>query len=95
MVLKSVGVLSVAKMMGTLYMVVGFIVGSIIALLSVVGLGFAESGAEGVVALVFGVGAVIILPVFYGVMGFLVGAVFSALYNVVAGMAGGVELNLE
>ena len=43
----------------------------------------------------FGVGSVVILPVFYGVIGFLAGALMSAIYNVVAGLAGGVELNLE
>lgn len=95
MVLKSIGVFSLAKMMGTLYAILGLIVGMIFALLSVVGAGFAGSGSEGTFALVFGVGAVFILPVFYGVLGFLAGAVVSALYNVIAGMAGGVELNLE
>ncbi len=95
MVLKSIGVFSLAKMMGTLYAILGLIVGMIFALLSVVGAGFAGGGSEGVFALMFGVGAVFILPVFYGVMGFLAGAVVSALYNVIAGMAGGVELNLE
>ena len=95
MVLKSIGVFSLAKMMGALYATIGFIVGLLFALASVVGAGFAGSGAEGLLGLVFGVGAVIFLPVFYGIMGFLGGALLSAIYNVVAGMAGGVELNLE
>lgn len=95
MVLKSIGVFSMAKMMGALYAVAGFLGGLLLALASVVGAGFAGAGAEGVWAMMFGVGAVIILPVLYGVMGFLAGALMSAVYNVVAGMAGGVELNLE
>ena len=95
MVLKSIGVFSLAKMMGTLYATIGFFVGLIFALLSVVGAGFAGSGSEGFFALMFGVGAVIILPVFYGVMSFIAGALIAALYNLIAGMAGGVELNLE
>ena len=95
MVLKSIGVFSMAKMLGALYAVAGFLIGLLFALASVVGAGFADAGAEGVWALMFGVGSVIILPVFYGVMGFLAGALMSVIYNVVAGLAGGVELNLE
>jgi|TARA_B100002003_G_C13875154_1_gene427591 hypothetical protein len=95
MVLKSIGVFSMAKMMGALYATAGFLVGLLFALMSVVGAGFADTGAEGFLALVFGVGAVIIFPVFYGVMGFLAGALMSVIYNFVAGVAGGVELNLE
>jgi len=95
MVLKSIGVFSMAKMLGALYATIGFLIGLLFALLSVVGAGIADSGSEGLLALVFGVGAVIILPVFYGVLGFIGGALLSALYNLIAGMAGGIELNLE
>jgi len=94
MVLKSVGVFSVAKIMGALYAAIGFIGGCFVALFSVVGAGLA-GGQEGVFAMVFGVGAVFILPVFYGVLGFVAGALGSVLYNFVAGVAGGIELNLE
>ena len=85
MVLKSIGVFSMAKMLGALYATIGFLIGLLFALLSVVGAGIADSGSEGLLALVFGVGAVIILPVFYGVLGFIGGAVLSALYNLIAG----------
>ncbi len=95
MVLKSIGVFSMAKMLGALYATIGFLIGLLFALLSVVGAGISDSGSVGLLALVFGVGAVIILPVFYGVLGFIGGALLSALYNLIAGMAGGIELNLE
>ena len=39
MVLKSIGVLSMAKMMGALYAVAGFLVGLLLAMASVVGRG--------------------------------------------------------
>ena len=42
----------------------------------------------------FGVGAVIFLPIFYGVMGFIGGLIGALIYNVVAGMIGGVELDV-
>jgi len=45
--------------------------------------------------MMFGVGAIVFLPIFYGVIGAVGGAICAALYNVFAGMIGGVELNLE
>ena len=96
MVLKSIGVFSMAKMLGTLYAVIGFIIGLLFALLSMIGAGFAsQDGGGAFIGLIFGVGGIIILPVFYGVLGFIGGALMSALYNFIAGMAGGIELDLE
>jgi hypothetical protein len=46
-------------------------------------------------AAAFGVGAVVILPIMYGVFGVLGGAVGAALYNVFAGMVGGVEVDMS
>ena len=43
----------------------------------------------------FGVGAVIFLPICYGVLGLLAGALTAALYNLFAGMVGGVEMDLK
>jgi hypothetical protein len=43
----------------------------------------------------FGVGAVILLPLFYGLMGFLMGMLTAALYNLIAGWLGGVELEVQ
>ena len=90
MVLKSVDAFSLAKVMGTLYAVLGFLFGLLFALLSLVGAGLADSGAGGLVALMFGVGGVIILPIIYGIIGFIAGLVVSTLYNIIAGMVGGV-----
>jgi len=37
----------------------------------------------------------IILPIFYGVVGFIAGAIGAALYNLIAGMVGGIEIEVE
>ena len=43
----------------------------------------------------FGVGAVVAFPIFYGCLGF-VGLLFAAwLYNLVAGVVGGVEVEIQ
>lgn len=98
MVLKRVGVLSCGKIMGFLYAGIGLIAGGIFALVSLVGgvAGLAaDEGGGAIFALFFGVGAVIFLPVFYGVMGFISGVVSAFLYNLVAGWIGGIELEFE
>jgi hypothetical protein len=38
---------------------------------------------------------IVVLPVMYGVFGFIGGIIFAALYNLVAGWTGGVEITLE
>ena len=42
-----------------------------------------------------GVGGVIALPIIYGVMGVIGGALGAVLYNVFAGMVGGVQVEVE
>ena len=45
--------------------------------------------------MMFGVGAIIFLPLFYGVMGVVLGAISAGLYNLIAGMLGGIEVETE
>lgn len=98
MVLKRVGVLSAGKVSGVLYGLLGLIFGVIFALFSLLGAGIAvtQTGDSAVMfGALFGVGAVIFMPLFYGAMGFIMGVIMAALYNLVAGWVGGVELYLE
>jgi len=99
MVLRKIGVFSLGKVLGVLYAMFGLIAGVIISLFALVGgaAGAASSGEAGqvLVGLLLGVGAVIILPIFYGAIGFVGGIIAAALYNFTAGLVGGVELQLE
>ncbi|HVZ20875.1 MAG TPA: hypothetical protein VG871_07430 [Vicinamibacterales bacterium] len=77
-------------------------IGAIVALISLAGAGFAtaaarDAGAQnaGIFAAVFGVGAVIFLPIFYGLIGLVSGALTAALYNLFAGMVGGIEIDVQ
>ena len=74
------------------YAILGLIFGVIFALASLLGLG---SDAGGMLGLVFGVGAVIVGPIFYGLCGFIGGILCALVYNVGAKYAGGVELDLQ
>ena len=93
MVVKSVGVFSVGRVLACLYGLIGLIVGASFSLVSLAGV--AVGGPDsGPVALLFGVGAIVVLPLFYGVMGFVGGIIIAALYNIVSSFAGGIEIEL-
>ena len=95
MVIKRVGVWSVARVYGALLGGMGLLIGLVVAALSAVGMTLAEGDEPGMVAAAMGVGAVVILPIFYGVLGICTGAIGGALYNVVAGVVGGVSIDVE
>lgn len=100
MVVRRIGVVSLGRLMGGLYGSMGLIFGAIFALISLLGAGLGATmsetgGPEAWMAPLFGVGAVIFLPLFYGLMGFLMGMLTAALYNLIAGWLGGVELEVQ
>jgi hypothetical protein len=98
MILKSVGVVSVGKVLGCLYALLGLIVGAVISLLAMAGLAVGrppQNQPQGVAAIIMGVGAIIVLPIFYGLVGFIGGIISAALYNLVASVVGGIELELR
>ena len=94
MVVRRIGAISCGKMLGCLYVVVGLIVGALFSLLALAGA--AASGPQaGAGGFLFGLGAIIILPIFYGVIGFIGGVIGAALYNLVASVVGGIELEVD
>ena len=92
--IKSVGIGSSAKISGAMYALMGLILGAVFALMSLVSQGMWASESP-LLGMMFGVGAIVFLPVFYGTIGLVAGAIGAALYNWVAGMIGGLELELE
>jgi hypothetical protein len=100
MVLKRIGVWSAARVAGALYAAMGLAVGAIFAAASVLGAGFAnaadtENVLPAFMGVAFGCGAVIFMPLFYGALGAIMTAFSAWLYNVLAGMVGGIEVDLE
>lgn len=97
-VLRGVGVVSIGKMAAVLYAVIGLLVGIIIAGLSSIGalagLASGERGA-GVIGMFLGFGAIILCPILYAVIGALVWMLLALLFNVAAGMIGGIELEVD
>ena len=96
MILRGVGAISLAKILGLLYGALGLIVGFIFTTVSLAGLALTDAGGfEGVMAGLFGIGGVILMPVFYGAMGFVMGLITAGLFNLVAPIVGGLELRLD
>jgi len=95
MIVKRVGIVSVAKIYGAISLAFGLFFGICLALASMVGVGLSGGEHPASLGAMLGAGAVVALPIFYGVMGFIGGAIGAALYNIFAGMVGGVRIEVE
>ncbi len=76
----------------------GLIVGALFAIVSLLGaaVGAANSQAyDAFVGLLFGVGFVIFMLIFYGILGFVFGSIGALLYNGIARVIGGIEVEIE
>jgi len=95
MVIKHVAPVSLAKVAGILYALLGLFIGACVSLLALTG-GFASNFSSGAgIAALFGVGSIVLFPLLYGVFGFLAMLVMAWLYNLAAGWVGGVNVDLQ
>jgi hypothetical protein len=83
MVIKHVNPLSYAKISALIGAAMGVLVGAFMSLFAI--FGAAMGGREGgFLAMIFGIGAIILMPIFYGICG-LIGALIGAVvYNFAA-----------
>jgi len=86
--IKRLGVMSCGKVFGALYGGFGLIAGVIVTVFALAGLSGDGGGA------MFGALAIILLPLIYGIAGFIGGIIMAALYNIAAGFAGGIEMEI-
>ena len=94
MVINRIAPFSLAKISGTLYAIIGLIFGALISLIAMAG-AMAAAGDQGsMFGAMFGVGAIVLFPIFYGCLGFVGSLIVAWLYNLLAGMVGGVELDV-
>ena len=94
MIVKRIGPMSLAKISAALYALIGLIIGAIISAVSMVGGALGGSDA-GMMGMVFGAAAVILLPLLYGCMGFVGSLIGASLFNLAAGWVGGIELETQ
>src|SRR3989442_725666 len=90
MTIRRFSILSVAKMQGLLMFVMGLIIGVLYGLFFMIFGAFMSSLAPrgdsqvfgGVSSVVVGLIMMIAIPVFYGIIGFIGGAIGAAIYNI-------------
>lgn len=90
-IMKSVGVMSVAKIMGLVYGCMELIFVPLFLLFGMLG----SLAGENRNPLAGVVGVILAMPFLYGFMGFIVGALGALLYNLLSKWVGGFELELE
>lgn len=91
--IKAVGVLSVAKILGMIEACIGLLLMPIFLLMGLAGtlIGGERSPFTGMVGVIIA----FMLPIVYGVIGFISGAIAAALYNLFAKWVGGIEVQVQ
>lgn len=99
MVIRRIGVLSLAKISAVLHGTMGLIFGIIFALASLLGGAFGQAARDAaapkIISVLFGFGAILLMPLLYAIVGFLIGVVSALVYNFVAKATGGLELETD
>ena len=95
MTITRVGPLSCAKIAGLLYVILGLIFGAFISLAAMAGAFASGDEGAGAFGALFGVGAIILVPLFYGCIGFVMTLIMALLFNLAAGMVGGLEVDAK
>jgi hypothetical protein len=105
MTIKRIGPLSCAKIAGVTYAALGLLIGALISL--VAGLGLALSGAQqnldakamppmpAMFGAFMGVGAIIVFPILYGIIGFIFALIGAWIYNLLASWIGGIQVDIS
>jgi hypothetical protein len=92
MVINRLGPLSVAKISGVLYAMFGLLAGAVFSLAALAGATGSETANP--FGPLMGIGAIVVLPIVYGVLGFVASLLAALLYNLIAGLVGGIEVDV-
>lgn len=100
MTLRRLEPMSLAKIMALGQGIIGLLAGAIFALVGMLGAfaGSALGGRDamgGAFGMLFGIGAVIFMPLLYAVIGFVSGLIGAVIYNFLAGRVGGMRWEVE
>ena len=103
MAIRRFNVFSVAKIQGFLAFVIGLLIGVIYGFAFMIfGAAISSLAPQGDSQAMGGVGAIVIglvimiaVPILYGILGFIGGAIGALVYNLAAGVVGGLKFELE
>ena len=105
MTIKRIGPLSCAKIAGVTYAALGLLIGALVSLAA--GLGLALSGGQQnldakalsplppMFGALMGVGAIIVFPILYGIIGFIFALIGAWIYNLLASWIGGIQVDIS
>ena len=88
MEIRSIDVWSAAKVLGTTYALIGLIVG----VLTTLGALASDTGVGAGAMTAGGVFSTILIIIFYALGGFIAGVLTAVIYNIVAGIVGGIRI---
>ncbi len=96
MVIKRIGVLKAGIFQACFMALLGLVFGLGMLMFGTMlgGLFGAGHSGMGMMGVGMGVGMMIFLPIMYGVFGFIAGVIGAAIYNLVASIVGGIEIDL-
>lgn len=93
--LKKLGVWSLAKFQAVIMAMMGLVIGVIFAVMSLL-LPQAAGGTENVIGIGgLGMWVIIAMPIIYGVIGLVGGAIGALLFNLTTKIVGGLEMEFE
>lgn len=92
--IKKINVLSLAKVMGMIYALFGLVLGALLTLFSLMGINYSQADL-GLVGVWVGTIGIIIVPIVYGIVGFIFGLLIAALYNLIVRWIGGLEIEIQ
>jgi hypothetical protein len=101
--IKKLGILSVAKIYALMMFVIALLIsipyGLFIIIFSLMGASVGGGGSEALAlgggGIVVGIVVMIAVPVFYAIVGFIGGIIGALVYNLFAGIVGGIEIEVE
>lgn len=99
--IRKLGILSVAKIYAVMMLVMSLLISIPYGLMimifgaAVLGSGARDGAMAGGGAIIMGLLVMIGLPIFYAIIGFIGGALAALVYNIFAGMVGGIEIEVE
>lgn len=95
MVINRIGPFSCAKIVGTLYLLLGIVVGAVVSLVAVAGGLASDDSGPHFMGAVLGVGSIVFFPLLYGCLGFFSALIGAWLYNLLAGAIGGIQMDVQ
>ena len=95
MKITKIGILSAAKIQGITLGLFGLLAGIVMMIISLIASAFMGSMGNNTAGIGIGLGMAIIIPLLYGAIGFIGGAIGAFIYNLAAKWVGGLEIDLE